>query len=68
MVDDILGIFNITIDKLKVINNGTPINLGTWRSMKERLLVQQDSAMYLKSHPQIRIPFIVTLQVHIEPP
>ena len=38
--------------------------------MKERLLVQ-DSAMYLKSHPQLRIAFIeqwmqVVAQVHIE--
>ena len=30
MVDDILGILNITPDKLKVTNNGTPIDLRTW--------------------------------------
>ena len=45
MVKDLLGINKVMVEALKDVAKGAPLNLNTWRHMKSRLMLRNDSAI-----------------------
>ena len=53
MVKDLSGIVKVTIENLKEVGKGAPLNLNAWRRMKSRLILGSESALYLKVEPKL---------------
>ena len=47
-LNDLLGVPKITVDTLKDVTIGSPLNFNTWRQLKSRLMFNNDNAIYLK--------------------
>ena len=48
MVKDLSGIVKVTIESLKDVANGVPLNLNTWKCMKSQLRPGNESAITLR--------------------
>ena len=45
MVKDLARKVKVTIESIKDVAKGAPLNLNTWRHMKSRLMLRNDSAI-----------------------
>ena len=58
MVDDMLGVRKISLELLRDAKDGAVVDLRSWKSMKQRILLKGDREMYLRDSPNCRIPYI----------
>ena len=58
MVKDLSGIVKVTIENLKEVGKGAPLNLNAWRRMKSRLILGSESALYLKAEPKLQVSYV----------
>ena len=49
MVKDLARKVKVTIESIKDVAKGAPLNLNTWRHMKSRLMLGNVSVIYLKT-------------------
>ena len=58
MVDDMLGILKITLELLRDAKDGILVDLRSWKSMTQRILLGGDREIYLRDSPNLRIPYM----------
>ena len=58
MVDDMLGVRKISLELLRDAKDGAVVDLRSWKSMKQQILLRGDREIYLKDYPNLRIPYI----------
>ena len=62
MVNDLLGNIKVTLETLRDVARGAPLNLHAWRRMKSRLMVQNENGIYLKAYPNLQFIYLEKLR------
>ena len=58
LVDDMLGVRKISLELLRDAKDNALVDLRSWKSMKQLILLRGDREIYLKESPNLRIPYI----------
>ena len=58
MPKDLLGQVTLTFETLSTVVRGAPLNLHAWRCMKSRLVLGNESAIYLKASPNLQVIYV----------
>ena len=58
MVKDLSGQVKVTLEALRDVARGAPLNLHAWRRMKSRLILGIVSAIYLKASPNLQVIYV----------
>ena len=62
MVTDSSGQVKVVIETLKDVTRGAPLNLKAWRHMKSKLMLGNESAIYLKASPNLHVSVKASLK------
>ena len=58
MLANIQGLRDILVDMLSDARNDITIDIRLWGTIKQRIRLGEDNLMYLKSSPNLKIPYI----------
>ena len=58
MVKDLLGQVKVTLEALRDVARGAPLSLHAWRRMKSRLILGNESAIYLKASSNLQVLYV----------
>ena len=47
-----------TLEALRDVTRGAPLSLHAWRRMKSRLILGNESAIYLKASPNLHVLYV----------
>ena len=58
MINDLLGQVKVTLETLRDVARGAPLSLHAWRRMKSRLILGNESAIYLKASSNLQVLYV----------